>query len=177
MEESSTLENIGQSNLYSFHNFISLGFPHLHLTECKPGLISIAQPFLQLEHTGKKTQLQWPCTEIKHYQVRKLARVKALFCCMARSQVLGAREVPWSWTLETVKRRNWTSFRKQISATFCKRLNCRKIFHEKDHEADSAWDGEIPLGKGLYTPQIRLGDKCRMVICIEPRVLKLDGII
>lgn len=124
MEKSSTLENIGQSNLYSFHNFISLSFPHLHLTECKPGLISIAQvstsillinildaiaerknpsfvifflplyteqPFLQLEHTGKKNQLQWSCIKIKHYQVRELARVKALFCCMARSQILGAR--------------------------------------------------------------------------------------
>lgn len=38
-----TLENIGQSKLYSFHNFISLAFSHLHLTECKPGHISIAQ--------------------------------------------------------------------------------------------------------------------------------------
>ena len=25
--------------------------------------------------------------EIEHYQVRELARMKALFCCMARSQV------------------------------------------------------------------------------------------
>lgn len=40
MEKSSTHENIGQSNLYSFH---SLASSHLHLTECKPGLISIAQ--------------------------------------------------------------------------------------------------------------------------------------
>ena len=129
MEKSSTLENIGQSNLYSFHNLISLAFSHLHLTECKPGYISIAQvstnalliniidaiaeqkntlirniflttiygaaiPPTRAHRDEKPTPMV--LQEIKHYQARELARVKALFCCMARSQILGARWVAWA---------------------------------------------------------------------------------
>lgn len=126
MEKSSTHENIGQSNLYSFH---SLASSHLHLTECKLGYISIAQVstnalliniidaiaeqkntlicniFLTTIYGAaipptrahrEENPTPMVLQEIKYYQVRELTREKALFCCMARSQILGAKWVAWA---------------------------------------------------------------------------------